>query len=106
MNMLIAIMGETFNQNNEVKKRAQVQAHLRFVIDNIWMNALPNSQKISYLIAAFLNEEENDDVAILQTLKEDLANMNTAIRRNNQNVLTQVQALQNDVNQLVSVSEC
>jgi len=104
MNMLIAIMGETFNQNNEVKKRAQVQAHLRFVIDNIWMNALPNSQKISYLIAAFLNEEENDDVAILQTLREDLTSMNTAIRRNNENVLTQVQALINFFKYLLSIS--
>jgi len=40
MNMLIAVMGETFSSNNEVKDRLKTQSHLRFVVDNLWMDAI------------------------------------------------------------------
>ena len=34
LNMLIAIMGESFAQNNEQKAVRRSQSHLRFVLDN------------------------------------------------------------------------
>jgi len=76
MNMLIAVMGETFSSNNEVKDRLKTQSHLRFVVDNLWMNAIEDKEKITYLIAAFVKEEENEDVEMLKEVKtgqEELA---------------------------------
>ena len=37
MNMLIAIMGETFTENNEVAEQNRIREHLRFVMDHWYM---------------------------------------------------------------------
>jgi hypothetical protein len=40
LNMLIAIMGETFAKTNEIKHQQTIRNHLRFVIDNQWRDPL------------------------------------------------------------------
>ena len=67
--MLIAVMGETFSSNNEVKDRLKTQSHLRFVVDNLWMDAIEDKDKITYLIAAFVKEDEDEDVEMLKDVK-------------------------------------
>ena len=37
LNMLIAIMGEAFSSNNEIKYMQQTKNHLQFVMDNLYM---------------------------------------------------------------------
>ena len=69
LNMLIAIMGETFAVNNEVKQVQQLKAHLTFVIENWWIDPIEEKNKIKYLICAFLKDEEKLEVEILQELK-------------------------------------
>ena len=69
LNMLIAIMGETFAVNNEVKQMQQLKAHLTFVIENWWIDPIEEKNKIKYLICAFLKDEEKLEVEILQELK-------------------------------------
>ena len=54
LNMLIAIMGETFSNNNEIKHKTTIQSHLRFVLNNWWRRPIPNEKKVVYLITAFL----------------------------------------------------
>ena len=71
MNMLIAVMGETFSSNNEIKDRLKTQSHLRFVVDNLWMDAIKDKEKITYLIAAFEKKEEDEDVEMLKELRDD-----------------------------------
>ena len=61
LNMLIAIMGETFAQNNEIKHQQQVKSHLQFVIENRWIDPIPHKDKIRFLVAAMLSEEENEE---------------------------------------------
>lgn len=72
LNMLIAIMGESFAQNNEQKAVRRSQSHLRFVLDNMWFDAIENKSKMIYLITSFLSEEDSENVEILHTLQGTL----------------------------------
>ena len=40
LNMLIAIMGDTFGKFNEIKHQQTIRNHLRFVMDNQWRDPL------------------------------------------------------------------
>ena len=61
LNMLIAIMGETFSQNHETKRIQQIQSHLRFVLDNTYIDPISDKDKITYLVTAFVNEEDSQE---------------------------------------------
>ena len=61
LNMLIAIMGETFAVNNEVKDIQTLRSHLQFVMDNWWIEPIDDKQTIKYLITAFKKEDENQE---------------------------------------------
>lgn len=69
MNMLIAIMSDTFVDNSEVGEQNILKEHLRFVLDQ-WEEM--EKTNINYLIAAFLIEEDDEDVEMLDELKEDV----------------------------------
>ena len=70
MNMLIAIMGDTFVKSSEVAEQNTNREHLQFVMDHWYMQ--PHTQQLNYLIAAFLIEEVDEDVEILEELQEDV----------------------------------
>ena len=53
LNMLIAIMGESFSNNNEHKESKAKMSQLAFVVDNWWIDPIEDKEKIIYLIAAF-----------------------------------------------------
>lgn len=73
--MLIAIMGETFAQNNEIKKKAQIRNHLRFVLDNSWMEPIENKDKITYLITSYLSTESNQESEVIKDIHETIMKM-------------------------------
>ena len=77
MNMLIAIMGDTFVNNSEVAEQNTNKEHLQFVMDHWYMR--PVKTELNYLIAAFLIEEVDEDVEILEELQEDV----NAMRKTN-----------------------
>lgn len=60
LNMLIAIMGDVFIKNNEIKDYQNRVSQLAFVVDNWWIDPVPDKEKIVYLIAGH-DKEENDD---------------------------------------------
>ena len=70
--MLIAIMSETFAENNEIKQKARVKSHLRFVIDHWWVNPIIDQQKVQYLITAFNKEDEDQEVETLINIENKL----------------------------------
>ena len=62
LNMLIAIMGDTFSRRNEVAEQIKIKDHLAFVIDNWYLQDLAfsigqhfgiNKNQIKYIITAF-----------------------------------------------------
>ena len=61
LNMLIAIMGESFSKNNEVSDAKTKISQLRFVVDNWWIEPIKDKQKIIYLVAALPLCSEPDD---------------------------------------------
>ena len=75
LNMLVAIMGETFAQNNEIKKKAQIRNHLRFVLDNSWMEPIENKDKITYLITSYLSTESNHESEVIKDIHETIMKM-------------------------------
>ena len=61
LNMLIAIMGESFAQNNEVKEAKKKISQLQFVVENWWLDPIKDKKKIVYLVAAFNVDDEDQD---------------------------------------------
>ena len=69
LNMLIAIMGEVFTENNEKKKMLQSKNHLQLVLDNMWMNdVIKDRKKIKYLIVAHSSQEDKDEEDLLKSV--------------------------------------
>jgi len=75
LNMLIAIMGETFAANHEIRHQQQVKSHLQFVIENQWIDPIKGKDKIRFLVAAMLSEEEHEEQEVLNEMSERLEEM-------------------------------
>ena len=76
LNMLIAIMGETFAKNSEAADQNRMREHLHFIMDNWGLDPLGTKKsRINYLVTAFLNEEDEEDVEILKDLQEAVNEM-------------------------------
>lgn len=70
LNMLVAIMGDTFAKNGEVSEQMIIKEKLNFVIDNYWINPFGDYRKrIQYLVAALVNEEDDEDIEIIKDLR-------------------------------------
>ena len=77
LNMLIAIMGDTFGKRNEVAEQIKIKDHLAFVIDNWYLKdySLGDPKQINYIITAFHvhnHEEKNEVLEKLQEQVEDV----------------------------------
>lgn len=72
LNMLIAIMGETFAANNETKDIKRIKSHLYFVL-KVWhyLDFIPDKDRIRYLISATIKEEERKEYEILEDIKAE-----------------------------------
>lgn len=60
LNMLIAIMGDTFATNHEHKVAKMKQSQLLFVVENWWIKPIKNPGEIVHLIAAFQVDFHHD----------------------------------------------
>ena len=74
LNMLIAIMGESFAKNNQVAYKKKIKDHLNFVMDN-WQlqnRAIPNLKQVKYIVTAFHSEEQREDFGLLKKIQGDI----------------------------------
>ena len=88
LNMLIAIMGNTFGERTEVSNLIQVRDHLKFVMDNWHENdtEFKNKDQIKYIITAFnQHEDQNQD--------ENISELSKEIHENNDQTQKQIQRL-------------
>ena len=77
LNMLIAIMGATFAENSDAADENRMRERLRVVMAN-WSNrafADWERKRIKYLVTAFLDEEDEEDIEILKELQESVNEM-------------------------------
>ena len=64
LNMLIAIMGDTFNNREPVRDQIRLRDHLSFVIEHWYMNYLVFDKKdimgTKYIITAFSSIDDDE----------------------------------------------
>lgn len=76
MNMLIAIMGNTFAIREAVGKQIMLRDHLRFVMDNwILIHVAVDYKNLKYIVGAFQADEEGGDNEEITLIKENLDSM-------------------------------
>lgn len=103
MNMLIGIMTATFAENSVIADQRRTKEHLQYILDNDWMNeALPYKQErnISYLVTAFMNEEDEEDVEIIKDILEDTKEMRIGINKELEEVLGEIKKIKGKVNNI------
>lgn len=52
-NMLIAIMGDSFNTHNQIKESKKRKQQLQFAVDNWWINPIPDKERVVFIVAGF-----------------------------------------------------
>jgi len=82
LNMLIAIMGDTFSNRKEFGRQITVKDHLGYVIDNWYLisNSFENKKKIKYLITAFSSDDIVGDKQILNQLHDEICHLKNKIK--------------------------
>jgi hypothetical protein len=72
--MLIAVMNDSFLNNNEVVESTKRQQQMEFVVDNWWINPIEDKKNIVYLVAAFSmdNEKKKRDDGIFEDIKSEV----------------------------------
>ena len=79
MNLLIAIMNDTFVNQHEVKDLVQMKVKLKFIIDNWWFDAIgEKKKKIKYVVAALKKEEPDDETEVIRNLQKSFMEFNLA----------------------------
>ena len=73
LNLLIAIMGNTFNTNSSVSRLLLIREHLEFVIYNWYLTpyVLKDKDRIQYLITAFNSANRVDQMSAMYEQLED-----------------------------------
>lgn len=77
LNMLIAIMGQSFDKNAEVAESNKKVSQLEFVVNNWWIHPIKNKSDIVYFMGAFATQdiEKDEKVDELHGLMVDIKSM-------------------------------
>lgn len=101
INMLVALMGDTFNKMKEVQQETKMKMKLNFVIDNWYMNAIgKKKEKIGYLITALFNEEDDEDVEILKDVQEEVWTFIKQRKQTTDNIMTELKKVKLKIAQI------
>lgn len=85
LNMLIAIMGNTFTIGNESLEQQKYREHLNFVIDNWFMRKLAfkitfkDINSVSYIVTAFSANDGEDHDPVFEEIKDTIETKTEAI---------------------------
>lgn len=101
LNMLIAVMTETFTVNNENKQETRLKEHLQFVVDNWFtLKTKTNSKSTyaNYLVAAWAYEEDEEEVEILKDLQDEVINMRENSKQELASILSEIKKIKAKIN--------
>lgn len=90
LNMLIAIMGDTFARRSESVTKIYYKDHLRFVLDNwhLLKNALgKNIKDVKYIIAALPTKDE-DEEEVMAEVYDKIKDQERIIKNFQKSVMT------------------
>jgi len=94
LNMLIAIMSETFTVNNESEQETRLKEHLQFVVDNWWTIETEGNRKgFNYLVCAWAYEEDEEEVEILKDLQEEVGGMRESSKQELGQILQEIKKI-------------
>lgn len=98
LNMLIAVMTETFTINNENKLETRLKEHLQFVVDE-WSVLKNNRQQTysNYLVAAWAYEEDEEEVEILKDLQEEVSDMRESSKDELAQILGEIKKIKSKI---------
>ena len=104
LNMLIAIMGETFAKSNEIEYQTKLKKKLQFVIDNWYKNALGDDMnKICYIITCIYNEEDDEEVEILKEIEEEFSTFRSQSKSSVNKIMTELKKIKLKVAQVEKI---
>mgnify|MGYP000117169341 CR=1 FL=1 len=59
LNMLIAIMGQSFDRNNQISDSNKKVQQSKFVVNNWWIDPIKNKEEIVYFVSAFAIKDDD-----------------------------------------------
>jgi len=75
LNMLIAVMGQSFDENALIADSNRKISQLEFVVNNWWINPIKDKNKIIYFVAAFNVMDEDDNESKLDSIVSTLGDV-------------------------------
>jgi hypothetical protein len=74
LNMLIAIMGNTFEAGNQTQEQQKYKEHLSFVVDNWFLRsyAFENIEQAKYIITTFSAVEDEENDPVFQEIRDEI----------------------------------
>jgi len=79
LNMLIAIMGQSFDRNELIKDSNSKINQLEFVVNNWWIHPIKNKEEIVYFVSAFTIKDDDTKEGKLEQMESDLKEMKKLI---------------------------
>jgi len=79
LNMLIAMMGNIYNNRVKVADQVRIRDHLRFVVDNWYLSNVAykdEKPRIKYIVSAFLEKSENSHDDCVTNLQQQVHGLN------------------------------
>ena len=90
LNILIAVMNDSFFRNNIVVESTKRIQQLEFVVDNWWVQPFAGKQHpIVYLVAAFSMDNENQTDEKLEVLQDQVMNLT----KKNEEILNEIRKM-------------
>ena len=73
-------------------------------MDN-WQITKEGRKGIKYLITAFLNEEEEEDVELLEDIQEELTEIKTSNKKGHQGMMREIEKIRQQVEKVITKME-
>jgi len=94
LNMLIAIMGNTYSNRSEIAEQLRYRDHLRFVLDNWYLKGAAfggEIGKVKYIIAAFTTGDVDDECEVMEELEQQIQQVEINILDNHKKTALRMQ---------------
>ena len=79
LNMLIAIMGQSFDSNAVIADSNRKISQLEFVVNNWWIHPIKDKNEIVYFVSAFAIKDDDDKEGKLENVEAEIRDIRKLI---------------------------